>query len=161
MANDDVESETCTEKCFFFFFWHPLLVRPAMKSLFLPKPWLCLAPYPTLCPCEPLRPVGDMQAVSYGARSGQYSPLLPGSRAPARNLDPSSSDHALGPCVGFIYIIYIYTIMPSFSNDVICKEGFHSHSNTQTIFKSPDRLIGRRACLALINTPFRAWLDKL
>ena len=111
MANYEVASHTYTNipltvqnNVWFFFFWHPLLVRPAMKSLFLPKPWLCLAPYPTLCPCEPLRPVGDMQAVSYGARSGQYSPLLPASRPPARNLDLSSSDHALGPWVGFIYI---------------------------------------------------------
>ena len=31
--------------------------------------------YPALCPCEPLRPVGDMQAVSYGARSRQYDVL--------------------------------------------------------------------------------------
>ena len=30
------------------------------------------------------------------------------------------------------------------------KEIFHSHINTQTIFKFPDRLIGRRACLRLI-----------
>ena len=42
-------------------------------------PWLRSAPYPALCPCEPLGPVGDMQAVSYGARSRQYSPLLPAS----------------------------------------------------------------------------------
>ena len=67
-------------------------------------PWLRSAPYPALCPCEPLRPVGDMRAVSYGARSRQYSPLLPGSRPPARNLDLSSSDHTQGTCVGFIYI---------------------------------------------------------
>ena len=40
-------------------------------------PWLRSAPYPALCPCEPLGPVGDMQAVSYDARSRQYSPLLP------------------------------------------------------------------------------------
>ena len=36
MANDDVESETCTEKCLFYF-WHPMLVRPAMKRLFCLK----------------------------------------------------------------------------------------------------------------------------
>ena len=42
-------------------------------------PWLRSAPYPALCPCEPLVPVGDMQAVSYGARSRRYSPLLPAS----------------------------------------------------------------------------------
>ena len=40
-------------------------------------PWLRSVPYPALCPCEHLGPVGDMQAVSYGARSRQYSPLLP------------------------------------------------------------------------------------
>ena len=32
-----------------------------------------------------------------------------------------------------------------FLHDLICKEGFQSHINTQTIFKFPDRLIGRRA----------------
>ena len=42
-------------------------------------PWLRSAPYPALYPCEPLGPVGDMQAVSYGARSRRYSPLLPAS----------------------------------------------------------------------------------
>ena len=41
--------------------------------------WLRSAPYPALCPCEPLGPVGDMQAVSYGVRSRQHSPLLPAS----------------------------------------------------------------------------------
>ena len=30
------------------------------------------------------------------------------------------------------------------------KEHFHIHINTQTVFKIPDRLIGRRACLRLI-----------
>ena len=60
-------------------------------------PWLRSAPYPALCPCEPLGPVGDMQAVSYGARTVHCS------RPPARNLHSSSSDHALGPWVGFIY----------------------------------------------------------
>ena len=38
MANYDVESHTnihCTEE-FFFFFWHPMLVRPVMKRLFFP-----------------------------------------------------------------------------------------------------------------------------
>ena len=65
-------------------------------------PWLHSAPYPTLCPCEPLR-----------ARSTTCKPcpmaLVPDStvhcaRPPARNLDLSSSDHAQGPWVGFIYI---------------------------------------------------------
>ena len=42
-------------------------------------PSLRSAPHAALCPCEPLRPVSDMQAVSYGARSRQYSPLLPAS----------------------------------------------------------------------------------
>ena len=42
-------------------------------------PWLRSAPYPALRPSEPLRPVGDLQAVSYGARSRLYSALLPAS----------------------------------------------------------------------------------
>ena len=49
-------------------------------------PWLRSAPYPAQCPCEPLRPVGDMQDVSYGARSRQYSPLLPASSSQPRSI---------------------------------------------------------------------------
>ena len=26
----------CTEECFVLYFWHPMLVRPAMKRLFFP-----------------------------------------------------------------------------------------------------------------------------
>ena len=48
--------------------------------------------------------------------------------------------------------LYTINTMLCFSHDVICKEGLHSHINTQTIFKFPDRLIGRRACLGLMNT---------
>ena len=48
--------------------------------------WLRSAPYPALCPCEPLRPVVEMQAVSYGARSRQYSPLLPASSSQPRSI---------------------------------------------------------------------------
>ena len=49
-------------------------------------PWLRSAPYPALCPRKPLRPVGDMQPVSYGARSRQYSPLLPASSSQPRSI---------------------------------------------------------------------------
>ena len=37
MANYDVELNTHTKKCFVLFFWHPMLVRPAMKRLFCMK----------------------------------------------------------------------------------------------------------------------------
>ena len=39
MADYDVELYTHipgTEECFVFYFWHPMLVRPVMKSLFFP-----------------------------------------------------------------------------------------------------------------------------
>ena len=69
-------------------------------------PWLRSAPYPALCPCEPLGPVGDMQAVSYGARSRQYiQSTAPGLQL-VTSMHVSSSDHALGPWVGFMYIYY-------------------------------------------------------
>ena len=48
--------------------------------------WLRSAPYPALFPCEPLRLVGDMQAVSYGARFRQCSPLLPDSSSQLRSI---------------------------------------------------------------------------
>ena len=108
-------------------------------------PWLRSAPYPALCPCEPLCPVGDMQAVSYGARSRQYSPLLPGSRPPARNFDLSLSDHAQGPCVGFIVYIYNYP-------------GYLKTAQACLKTASVDSL--PRPCL-IINARCRAWLDQL
>ena len=49
-------------------------------------PWLRSAPYPALCSCDPLRPVDDVQTVSYGARSRQYSPLLPVSSSQPRSI---------------------------------------------------------------------------
>ena len=69
-------------------------------------PWLRSAPYPALCPCEPLRPVGDLQAVSYGARSIQYSPLLPASK-----LQPRSTVER--PHSGPICWVDIYTTIPA------------------------------------------------
>ena len=82
----------CSEKSYMLLLWSRLVHADlAMHAT--------LAALGTLC--EPLRPVGDMQAVSYGARSRRYSPLLP---ATSSNLDLSSSDHAQGLWVGFIYI---------------------------------------------------------
>ena len=49
-------------------------------------PWLRSAPCPALCPCEPLHPDDDVQAVSYGARSRQYSPLRPASSSQPRSI---------------------------------------------------------------------------
>ena len=67
--------------------------------------WLRSAPYPALCPCEPLRPVGDMQAVSYGARSRQYSPLLPASSSQPRSI-------VQRPRSGPMCRVHIYTATP-------------------------------------------------
>ena len=51
--------------------------------------------------------------------------------------------------------------MLCFSHGVICKvKKVFSHINNQTIFQFPDRLIGRSACLGLIEKRFRAWLDQ-
>ena len=49
-------------------------------------PSLRSAPHPAICPCEPRRPVDDMQAVSCGARSIQYSRLLPASSSQPRSI---------------------------------------------------------------------------
>ena len=65
------------------------------------------APYPALCPCEPLRPVGDMQAVSYGARSRRYSPLLPASSSQPRSIVER-------PCSGPMGRVHTYTTIQAF-----------------------------------------------
>ena len=67
-----IGTTVCSEKFYsLLLFWsrlvHADLAMHAIRA----------ALFPALCPCEPLGPVGDMQAVSYGARSRQYSPLLP------------------------------------------------------------------------------------
>ena len=70
-------------------------------------PWLRSAPYPALCPCEPLRPVGDMQAVSYGVRSRQCSPLLPASSSQPRSIVER-------PRSGHMGRVHIYTTIEAF-----------------------------------------------
>ena len=70
-------------------------------------PWLRSVPYPALCPCEPLRPVGDMQTVSYGARSRQYSPLLPASSSQPRSIVER-------PRSGPMCRVHIYTTIQAF-----------------------------------------------
>ena len=81
--------------------------------------WLRSAPYPALCPCEPLRPVGDMQAVSYGARSRQYSPLLPASSSQPRSIVER-------PRSGPMCRVHIYTTIQAFykTAQACLKNGF-------------------------------------
>ena len=77
----------CSEKFYLLMFWSRLVHADlAMLTSRRMLPSLRSAPYPDLCPGEPLRPVGDMQAVSYGARSRQYSPPLPASSSQPRSI---------------------------------------------------------------------------
>ena len=57
--------------------------------------------YPAQCPCEPRRLLGDMQAVSGGVRSRQYSRLLPTSSSQPRSIVERAGS---GPMVGFMYV---------------------------------------------------------
>ena len=104
-------------------------------------PWLRSAPYLALCPCKPLCPVGDMQAVSYGARSRQYSPLLPASSSQPRSIVER-------PRSGPMCRVHIYRPIPAFK-----KRPRHA-SKTTSVASLP------RPCLN-INTRCRAWLDQL
>ena len=70
-------------------------------------PWLRSAPYPALCPRQPLRPVGDMQAVSYGARSRQCSQLLPASSSQPRSIVERPRSGPMGR-------VHIYTTIQAF-----------------------------------------------
>ena len=72
-------------------------------------PSLRSAPYPVLCPCEPRRPVGDMQAVSCGARSRQYSRLLSASSSQPRSIVERAG---LGP-MGRVHIYRYIDILRS------------------------------------------------
>ena len=83
-------------------------------------PWLRSIPYPALCPCEP-RPVGDMQAVSYGARSRQYSPLLPASSSQPRSIVERPRSGPMGRILAYIYtsIYYCCKSFPVLLHDVM------------------------------------------
>ena len=91
----------CSEMFYLLLFWSRL-VHADLAML----PWLPSAPYPALCPCEPLHPVGDMQAVSYGARSRQYSPLLPVSSSQPRSIVERPRSGPMGRV--HIYQVYNY-----------------------------------------------------
>ena len=84
-------------------------------------PWLRSAPYPAQCPCEPLRPVGDMQVVSYGARSRQYSPqyspLLPASSSQPRSIVERPRSGPIGR------FIYIHNYLSFFKTAQACLKG--------------------------------------
>ena len=71
----------CSEKFYLMLFWSRLVHAALAMHVTLAALGTIFQAYPTLCPCEPRRPLGDMQAVSCGARSRQYSRLPP----PARN----------------------------------------------------------------------------
>ena len=81
-------------------------------------PWLRSALYPALCPCQPLRPVGDMQAVSYGARSRQYSPLLPAYSSQPRSIVERPRSGPTGS-------VHIYTTIQAFK-----KRPRHAYKHT-------------------------------
>ena len=102
-------------------------------------PWLRSAPYPAVCPSEPLRPVGDMKAVSYGARSRQYSPLLPASSSQPRSIAQRPRSGPMGR---------VHTCMQAF------------YKRPRHASKTPSVASLLRPCL-IINTRCRAWLDQL
>ena len=72
----------CSEKFYLLLFWSRLV----HADLAMHATLAALGTFPALCHCEPLRPVGDMQAMSYGARSRQYNPLLPASSSKPRSI---------------------------------------------------------------------------
>ena len=67
----------CSEKFYLLLFWSRLVHAALAMHATLAALGNIFQAYPALCPCEPRWPLGDMQAVSCGARSRQYSPLLP------------------------------------------------------------------------------------
>ena len=105
-------------------------------------PWLRSARYPAQCPCEPMRPVGDMQAVSYGARSRQYSALLPASSSQPRSIIERPRSGRMGRIH-----IYVYNYPSFFKTAQACIK-------TASIASLP------RPCLVK-STRCRAWLDQL
>ena len=75
----------CSEKFYLWLFWSSLVhaTLAALGTIF--------QAYPAPRPCEPRRPLGDMQAVSCGARSRQYSRLLSASSSQPRSIERAGS----------------------------------------------------------------------
>ena len=123
-------------------------------------PWLRSVPYPALCPCEPLRPVGDVQAVSYGARSRQYSPLLPASTSQPRSIVERPRS---GPMcrVHIYYGVYNYpsflkTAQACLKNGLIINTRCHACGsiNSKRITAKPERegFVSMCACTEPVRT---------
>ena len=125
----------CSEKFYLLLFWSRLVHAAARCML----PSLRSAPYPALCPSERRRPVGDMQAVSCGARSRQYSRLLPASSSQPRSIAQRPRSGPMGR---------VHTCMQAF------------YKRPRHASKTPSVASLLRPCL-IINTRCRAWLDQL
>ena len=72
----------CSEKFYLLLFWS----RLAHAGLAMHATLAALGALPRSMSLRAPAPVGDMQAVSYGARSRQYSPLLPASTSQPRSI---------------------------------------------------------------------------
>ena len=95
----------CSEKFSLLLFWSRLVHAALTMHATLAALGTIFQPSPALCSCEPRRPLGDMQAVSCGDRSKQYSRLLPASSSPTRSIVESAGS---GPMGRVQYIIYMY-----------------------------------------------------
>ena len=96
----------CSEKFYLMLFWSRLV----HADLAMHATLAALGTLPRSMYFKPLRSVGDMQAVSYGARSREYSPLLPVSSSQPRSIVER-------PCSGPMGRVHIYIYKyPSFLN---------------------------------------------
>ena len=86
----------CSEKFYLMLFWSRLVHAALAMHVTLAALGTIFQAYPTLCPCEPRRPLGDMQAVSCGARSRQYSRLLPASSSQPRSIVEGAGSGPMG-----------------------------------------------------------------
>ena len=86
---------------FLLLFWSRL-VRSVYRVVALVT---ILQASPALCPCEHLRPLGDMPAVSCGARSRQYSRLLPAYTERPRSIIEIAGSRPMGRVLN-IYEVY-------------------------------------------------------
>ena len=95
----------CSEKFYLLLIWWRLVHAALAMHATLAALGTIFQPYPAPCPCKPRRPVGDMQAVSCGARSRQCSRLLPATSSQPRSIVDRAGSGPMGR-VHIVYLVY-------------------------------------------------------
>ena len=86
----------CSKKYYLLVFWSRIMHAALATHATLAALCTMFQAYPALCPCEPRRPFGDMQAVSCGTCSRQHNRLLLASSTQPRSIVERAGSGPMG-----------------------------------------------------------------